>query len=415
MPRPEARPAPALRPLDIAYGIPLGNDPVPPLARSSPGVTPKAAIGQVLADALSRTPCLLSFSGGRDSSALLAAAVDVARREGLDLPVPATLVFPESEESNEDEWQAIVLRHLGVTEWERFEIHQEFDAVGPVATQALLRHGLLWPFNTHFHAPIIERAAGGSVVTGFGGDELGNSLKSARAEQLLASRRLKNWRDLLVLGLALSPTPVRAAVHRRRARADMGELPWLTDEGARQLVHAYGQSEATIPLGWESKVRRWIWPGRYFRVCVESFAALGSYHDVEVVHPFVDGRVLDALGAVGWLRGTGGPHRAHAARLRRPAARRAHRATDEGELHRPPVDRDGQGVRPGVVGRGRGRDAGRPRSATAPLAGRNPQPGVDPASPGGVAARSREHDRGGVRLTASAGVEFGDDGQQPGQ
>jgi asparagine synthase (glutamine-hydrolysing) len=88
------------------------------------------AIEQVLTEALSRAPCVLSFSGGRDSSALLAAAVHVARREGLDLPIPATLVFPQSEDSNEDEWQAIVLRHLGVTEWDRFEIHQEFAASG---------------------------------------------------------------------------------------------------------------------------------------------------------------------------------------------------------------------------------------------------------------------------------------------
>jgi len=280
-------------------------DPVPPLERDPGGATPMEAIEQVLAEALSRTPCLLSFSGGRDSSALLAAAVHVARREGLEMPVPATLVFPQSEESNEDEWQAVVLRHLGVGEWERFEIHEEFDAVGPVATRALLRHGLLWPFNTHFHAPIIERAAGGSVVTGFGGDELGNSLSSARAEQLLASRHLRKRRDLLVIGLAVSPEPVRAAVHRHRARADMGEVPWLTDEGARQLVRAYGESEAAIPLGWEAKLRRWIWPGRYFRVCVESFAALGSFDDVRVVHPFVEGRVLDALGTVGGFRGLG--------------------------------------------------------------------------------------------------------------
>jgi hypothetical protein len=302
---PEARRAPYLRPLDIAYGIPLGNDPVAPLGRVSGGATPMQAIDAVLAEALQRTPCLVSFSGGRDSSALLAAAVRVARREGLDLPVPATLVFPQSEDSNEDEWQALVLRHLEVTEWERFEIHEEFDAVGPVATCALLRHGLLWPFNTHFHAPIIERAAGGSVVTGFGGDELGNSLHATRAERVLATRRPTKWSDLPVVGLALSPRPLRAAVHRHRARADLGEVPWLTEEGGRQLVRAYGDSEASIPLGWEAKLRRWIWPGRYFRVCVDSFDALGSDHDVSVVHPFVEPRVLDALGAVGGFEGLG--------------------------------------------------------------------------------------------------------------
>jgi asparagine synthase (glutamine-hydrolysing) len=304
-PTPEVRRAPALRPLDIAYGIPLGNAPVAPLGRYPGGRTPNQAIDAVLIEALGRTPCLLSFSGGRDSSALLAAAVQVARREGLDLPIPATLVFPTSDDSNEDEWQALVLRHLGVTEWERFEIHQEFDAVGPVATTALLRHGLLWPFNTHFHVPIIERAAGGSVVTGFGGDELGNSLNAGRAARILAARRIQDWRDLLVVGLALSPRPVRAAVHRRRARVDLGEVPWLTDEGARQLVHAYGDSEGAVPIGWEATIRGWIWPGRYFRICVESFDVLGSDHDVAVVHPFVEPRVLDALATTGGFEGLG--------------------------------------------------------------------------------------------------------------
>ena len=139
-PHRQVRLAPALRPLDIAYGIPFGDDPVGPLERDLSGGSPREAIDAVLAEALARTPCLISFSGGRDSSALLAAAVRVARREGLDLPIPATLVFPQSEASNEDEWQAIVLDHLGLSEWERFEIVDEFDAVGPVATQALLRH-----------------------------------------------------------------------------------------------------------------------------------------------------------------------------------------------------------------------------------------------------------------------------------
>jgi len=301
----EVRRAPPLRPLDIAYGIPMGMDHVPALEPRDPAVSPASAIDEVLAEALTRTPCVISFSGGRDSSAMLAAAVAVAQREGLELPIPATLVFPQSEDSNEDEWQALVLRHLGITEWERIEIHEEFDAVGPVATEALLRHGLLWPFNTHFHAPIIERAAGGSVVTGFGGDELGNSLGAARAERILGTRHLAGWRDLLVVGLAVSPPAVRSMVHRRRARNELSAVTWLTDEGSRQLTRAYGATEGDIPLGWEAKLRRWIWPGRYFRLCVESFSVLGSFHDVDVVHPFVEPRVLDALGSAGGFQGLG--------------------------------------------------------------------------------------------------------------
>jgi asparagine synthase (glutamine-hydrolysing) len=264
-----------------------------------------AAIESVLAEALRRPPCLISFSGGRDSSALLATAARVARREGLDLPVPATLLFPQVEDTKEDEWQTTVLRHVGIVDWERIEINDELDAVGPVATEALLRHGLLWPFNTHFHLPIIERAGGGAVVTGFGGDELGRSTASARAERLLLSRRRLHWKELLIVGLAASPAPVRATVHRRRSRADMGEVPWLTPEGARQLAAAFGASEGAIPLGWEAKLRRWIWRGRYYRICQESFRVLGAFHDVSVFHPFVDGRVLDALGHAGGFRGLG--------------------------------------------------------------------------------------------------------------
>ncbi len=41
---------------------------------------------------------------------------------------------------------------------------------------------------------------------------------------------MKNRKDLLVVGLAASPKPVRAMVHRRRVRSDMGEIPWLTEE-----------------------------------------------------------------------------------------------------------------------------------------------------------------------------------------
>ncbi len=297
--------APALRPLDIAYGIPLGLDRVAPLERSRAPVAPLVAFEAVLAEALARPPCMISFSGGRDSSALLAAAARIARRENLDLPIPATLVFPGAGDSNEDGWQSFVLRHLKITDWLRFEFTDELDAVGPVATRALLRHGLLWPFNTHFHLPIIERASGGTVVTGFGGDELGLSLFAANAERLLTSRRRLRWRDLLVIGLALSPRPVKALVYRRRSRADIGELPWLTSAGARQLANAYGAEEGRMPLGWEAKLRRTIWCGRYFRICRDSFSALGAYHDVAVFHPFVDGRVLDALGQAGGFGGMG--------------------------------------------------------------------------------------------------------------
>ncbi len=259
----------------------------------------------MLAEALSQPPCLVSFSGGRDSSALLAVAVHVARREGLAPPVPVTLVFPGSAAAGEAEWQELVLRHLGVEDRVRLEVHDELDAVGPVATGALERHGLFWPYNAHFHLPIFERAGGGTVVTGFGGDELALSSATAHAARALTRWHRPRRADVLVVGLALAPRGVRAAVHRRRAHREAGAKPWLTPEAARQAARESGLFESRVPTGWEAGIRRIVWRDRYFRVCVETLSVLGDHHGVRVVNPFLEERVLDALAAAGGFAGLG--------------------------------------------------------------------------------------------------------------
>jgi asparagine synthase (glutamine-hydrolysing) len=255
--------------------------------------------------ALLRPPCLVSFSGGRDSSALLAVATEVARQEGLSLPVPVTLVFPESAAAEEEEWQTIVLGHLGLRDWLRIDIRHELGAVGPVAATALRRHGLLWPCNTHFHLPIVEQASGGSVVTGFGGDEIALSSATVRAERVVARRVRPRAGDVLSLGFAATPRSLRASVYGRRALAEVSELPWLTAGGVRAISRSLGDMNARKPFGWESVVRRWIWRSRYFRVCMRSFAIMADFHDVEVFHPFVASEVLDALGRAGGFSGLG--------------------------------------------------------------------------------------------------------------
>ena len=54
-----------------------------------------------------------------------------------------------------------MVAHLQVRDWLRLDVDGELDAVGPVARRVLRRHGLLWPFNVHFHAPMLEAARGG--------------------------------------------------------------------------------------------------------------------------------------------------------------------------------------------------------------------------------------------------------------
>jgi Asparagine synthase len=269
----------------------------------------RAAFEDVLRRALRRPPCVISFSGGRDSSAILALAVDVARREGLPLPIPATLEFPGSAAADEREWQALVLGRLGLdrADWLRFAFTDELDAVGPAATEVLLAHGLVWPFNLHFHLPIIKAAQGGSLVTGFAGDEVARSSTAVHAARLIARRRLERPRDAAYLAYrALPPQAryVKELMHARDARA----ATWLTAEGRVHLRSALAADTVARPLGWGRLLRRWMWRSRYFRVCVENFAVVGRGFDVGVHHPFAEAAVLQAFAEAGPFAGLGGRH-----------------------------------------------------------------------------------------------------------
>jgi asparagine synthase (glutamine-hydrolysing) len=51
---------------------------------------PVTELERVVVPALRRPPCLVSFSGGHDSSLVLAAAARAARRERLPAPIPVT-------------------------------------------------------------------------------------------------------------------------------------------------------------------------------------------------------------------------------------------------------------------------------------------------------------------------------------
>ena len=191
--------------------------------RFRPVTRPLAALERACLPALRRGRCCVSFSGGRDSSIVLAAATRVARREGLALPTPVTNRFPHAGPTDESEWQELVVRHLGLDDWLRIDHTDALDIVGPVARQVLERHGLLWPFNAHFHVPLLEAAEGGALLTGIGGDELfrerplGARRVGAAPEGVSAPARPGQDRA------ASKPAP--AAARRHRAPLPQGPLP----------------------------------------------------------------------------------------------------------------------------------------------------------------------------------------------
>lgn len=139
--------------LEIAAGLLLGSDPTAgPLPRPS-HLSARAELERSIQTALQRPPCIVAFPGGRDSSAMLALAASVARREQLPPPVAVTNRFPVVVEADETAWQERVIAYLGIQDWQRLEFADELDYVGPVAQDVLRRHGVMCPMNTYVPFP----------------------------------------------------------------------------------------------------------------------------------------------------------------------------------------------------------------------------------------------------------------------
>ena len=243
--------------------------------------------------ALARPPCCVSFSGGRDSSAILAVAVQVARHHGLEEPIPAILRFPSMPETDETSWQELVLSHLGIKP-EVIEQRDELDALGPTATEVLRRDGLRWPANGYVHAPILDRARGGALMTGAGGDEL---LGTAAARHVLLLQRRVRPRPHDVLALVRPAVPRRLRALARRARA-APPTPWLTSAGAATLNRALARDDVAWPHRWDRSVAHW-YRSRAYAAMDRAFETLALERDIAVVNPFLSPPVLTALVAAG--------------------------------------------------------------------------------------------------------------------
>jgi asparagine synthetase B (glutamine-hydrolysing) len=286
-----------LAPLEVATGLVLGVDPKLELLDRNESTTdsPLRAFENAVLPALRRPPCLVSFSGGRDSSAVLAVATATARRKSLPLPIPATNVFPRAAATDESEWQERVVSHLGLDDWVRLEHEDELDCVGPVATDVLRRHGLVFPFNAHFHVPLLRLAAGGSLLTGIGGDEALSPSSWSRAVDVLQCRVRPQPRDILRVGFALSPRVVRRQILRRRQLCPA--YPWLKPAARRQFTNAWVAQAATEPLAWADHID-WVRRLRYLRIGLGGLRQLAADDDVQISHPFLDRVFANALAAM---------------------------------------------------------------------------------------------------------------------
>ncbi|MFN2485536.1 MAG: asparagine synthase-related protein [Acidimicrobiia bacterium] len=293
-----------LSPLELVLGRPLGTDRnAPDLPRVEHGTLPLAIIEATLREGLENPPCLVMFSGGRASSGVLATAVGLARRLDLELPIPFTFRFPGVAEAEEGDWQEGVVRHLALDNWERRTVDDEWDLIGPYATSVLLRHGPIWPPNAFVLSIAAEAAEGGSVVTGSFGDEL-----FAPDPQLLRNRAaldrngVMKTRDLIRLGLVLSPRLIRRFVARRRLVRDEHLPPWLSSDLRPLARLALARDQTEMHFRWDNALKA-AWRSRYTQVVGRVLRLLAADGNVRLVVPFGDPRFRVAFARLGGARG----------------------------------------------------------------------------------------------------------------
>jgi hypothetical protein len=290
-----------LQGFELASGFPTGSvggtSRLLPLTGAEP--EPRTAIEAELLDALQRPPCGVAFSGGRDSSVLLAMAVALADRTGLPRPVALTNALQGEAASDDPAWQRRLVDDLGV-DWTVFVHDDELDAIGPVSAAVLERTGVVWPAAAFTAQRLLHALRGGSLVTGEYGDEL---FGDHRITPLIGTVRRRPRPSRLVLrSVALALAPTAARTRELRSNVVRPRL-WLRPEPRALHVEALVADLAASPLSWRRALDH-ADRLRSHRLGHRTLHALAAMEDVMLVEPFAEPDVKRSValagGRFGW-------------------------------------------------------------------------------------------------------------------
>ena len=275
-----------LDPVETVSGMVFGarDTPLPEVAEPDPSLTPREVFESLLVPALARRPCLVAFSGGRDSSTVLAAAAHVARANGLQDPIPVTMRFAGHPRTWEDDWQEKTVAHLGLRDWHKLSLTTELDALGPIAQRLLRANGPFWPGNAQSMALLLQTAAGGTLLTGNGGDEVFNRWGWRRiAEVRRLTVRPNRW-DLKHTAVTFLPAAASSRLWRRRSPL---VLPWLRAPANEELGRRWAESMVMRERTWAQTMESFL-AGRYVELATSIFTAAAAQAGTQLVQPFMN-------------------------------------------------------------------------------------------------------------------------------
>ena len=287
-----------LTPVEVAVGMPLGpgrRDAAHPDGRPVPhdGGGARAVLESLVADALRAGPAVVSFSGGRDSSAVLAVAAHVARRDGLPLPVPVTLVYPGLGEADESSWQRAVLDHVDLAgRLVTVPVVDEERLLGERARSSLARHGLVWPAAAHANLLVESLDRGTRLLSGEGGDEVLGARRVTPWTVARAHGRPQGLRHLRELagtlgGAALPLGPLAAR------NPWIGAPPWLRSP-ARAALRRHVAGLSRTPWRYDRATAAMV-SRRVPQVLARNVQVLADERGVRWHHPLQDPRFVRAL------------------------------------------------------------------------------------------------------------------------